>query len=149
MLIAYYCKNSLRSPKESSLGAYSLFPNNQIIYTDQPISISEPDSINKTTAIGLIFSNHLKDMFLQSPMTQPEYMKVPMKYFPEDIINFYKLKEIEHDDNYIYIKIIRGMYGLKQAALLAHCSYRLQILLFVHRLFQHNVHCRYVGMIWT
>ena len=28
----------------------------------------------------------LKDMFLMTPMAKPECMKVPFKYFPEDIL---------------------------------------------------------------
>ena len=62
----------------------------------------------------------LKDMFLHTPMTNPEYMKVPFTYFPDDIIDKYNLRNIKHSDGYVYIKIIKGMYGLKQAAILAY-----------------------------
>ena len=58
-------------------------------------------------------------MFLHTPMEHPEYMKVPFKYFPEDIRQKYGLYNIVHD-GYIYIKIKKGMYGLKQAAFLAY-----------------------------
>ena len=64
-------------------------------------------------------SMDLKDMFLHTPMLHPEYMKVPFKYFPEDIRQKYDLYNIVHDD-FIYIKIKKGMYGLKQAAVLAY-----------------------------
>ena len=47
-------------------------------------------------------------------------MKVPLKYFPQDIIDKYELHSIVTKDNYIYIKIKKGMYGLKQAAVLAY-----------------------------
>ena len=46
-------------------------------------------------------------------------MKVAFKYFPEDIRQKYNLYNIVHNE-YIYIKIKKGMYGLKQAALLAY-----------------------------
>ena len=62
----------------------------------------------------------LKDMFLHTPMEQPEYMKVELKYFPADIIQRYELNKIVHKDRNVYIKIINGMYGLKQAAVLAY-----------------------------
>ena len=52
-------------------------------------------------------------------MPTPEYMKVPFKYFPQDIVDKYKLQEKIHN-NYIFIKISKGMYGLKQAAVLAY-----------------------------
>ena len=52
-------------------------------------------------------------------MKELEYMKCKMKYFPSDIINKYNLNNIVHN-NCIYIKMKRGMYGLKQAAILAY-----------------------------
>ena len=62
----------------------------------------------------------LKDFFLASPMESPEYMKIPYKYFPADIRKRYNLDAILHADGYIYCKINKGMYGLKQAAILAY-----------------------------
>ena len=37
-------------------------------------------------------SADLKDHFLASPMNRPEYMKIPYKYFPDDIIQKYNLQ---------------------------------------------------------
>ena len=61
----------------------------------------------------------LKDHYLASPMKTPEYMKTPLKYIPPDIINKYNLQSKFHN-GYIYCDINKGMYGLKQAALLAY-----------------------------
>ena len=36
-------------------------------------------------------SMDLKDMFLHTPMEQPEHMKVPIKYFPMDIQRKYNI----------------------------------------------------------
>ena len=58
-------------------------------------------------------------MFLHTKMRDPEYMKVAYKYFPPDIIKRYNLDSIVHND-YIYMRIVKGMYGLKQAAILAY-----------------------------
>ena len=33
----------------------------------------------------------IKDYFLATPMARPEYMKVPAKYFPKEIIERYDL----------------------------------------------------------
>ena len=65
-------------------------------------------------------SMDLKDMFLHTPMAKPEYMKIPFKYFPDDIIKRYNLHALVHSDNHVYIKIVKGMYGLKQAAILTY-----------------------------
>ena len=53
-------------------------------------------------------------------MQHPEYMKVHIKNFPQDIIDKYNLNYLVEKDGYVYIKIKKGMYGLKQAALLAY-----------------------------
>ena len=62
----------------------------------------------------------LKDFFLATPMAQAEYMKISIKNFPQDIIDFYNLQDKISKDGYIYIRIKKGMYGLKQAAVLAY-----------------------------
>ena len=64
-------------------------------------------------------SMDLKDMFLHTPMTKPEYMKMPLKYFPEDIIQQYTLPDLEHN-SYIYIKFKKGVYRLKQDSVSAY-----------------------------
>ena len=46
----------------------------------------------------------LKDMFLHTPMQRPEYMKVRLKYFPDDIIQQYTVNDLAHN-GHIYIKI--------------------------------------------
>ena len=62
----------------------------------------------------------IKDHFLATPMKKAEYMKVQYKYFPEDIRQRYNLDSKVTPSGHIYIKINRGMYGLKQAAILAY-----------------------------
>jgi hypothetical protein len=53
-------------------------------------------------------------------MNRPEYMRIPLSQFPPDIIQKYNLLTISTSDGYVYIRINKGMYGLKQAALLAY-----------------------------
>jgi hypothetical protein len=62
----------------------------------------------------------LKDHFLATPMKDPEYMRIHYKYFSPAMRQQYNLESIVHTDGYVYIKIKKGMYGLKQAALLAY-----------------------------
>jgi hypothetical protein len=61
----------------------------------------------------------LKDFFLASEMKNPEYMKIHISYLPDDIIEHYNLRNKTHN-GYVYVRISKGMYGLKQAAILAH-----------------------------
>ena len=53
-------------------------------------------------------------------MKHAEYMRIPIDIFPPDIIAKYNLNEKVAADGFVYIKIKKGMYGLKQAAILAH-----------------------------
>ena len=62
----------------------------------------------------------IKDHFLATPMDEPEYMRVQYKYIPEDIRVRYQLHSKVTPDGWIYIKIQKGMPGLKQAAILAY-----------------------------
>lgn len=55
---------------------------------------------------------------LGSLLTKPEYMRMPMKLMPEEIVNKYNLKKIEHD-GWVYVKISKGMYGVSQVGKIA------------------------------
>ena len=62
----------------------------------------------------------IKDHFLATPMSNPEFMRVKLKYIPEDIRQRYKIYDIVSKDDWVYIKIQKGMPGLRQAAILAY-----------------------------
>ena len=47
-------------------------------------------------------------------------MKMKASIFPQDIIDKYNLEPMIAPDGFIYIKIKKGMYGLKEAAVLAY-----------------------------
>ena len=53
-------------------------------------------------------------------MARPEYMKVKIKYFPADIQKAYNLLNLVSIDGYVYCRIVKNMYGLKQAAQIAY-----------------------------
>ena len=60
----------------------------------------------------------VKNFYLNTPMEEPEYMKIPFRLIPEEIKVEYKVSDFEHA-GYVYVKINKGMYGLAQAVLLA------------------------------
>ena len=53
-------------------------------------------------------------------MARPEYMRVHYRHIPQDIRIRYNLDAKVNQHGYLYIKIKKGMYGLKQAAILAY-----------------------------
>ena len=52
-------------------------------------------------------------------MQEPELMKVPFKYSPDIIEDRYNLKNLDNN-GYIFVKIKKIVYGLKQAAVLVY-----------------------------
>ena len=65
------------------------------------------------------FTFDIKDQFLQSMLPEPEYMRIHSRYFFQDIRQKYNIDALIAPDGYVYCKITKGMYGLKQAARLA------------------------------
>ena len=53
-------------------------------------------------------------------MSRAEYMRIHLKCLPPDIRDRYDIEGLIAADGYLYIKIIKGMYGLKQAAIMAY-----------------------------
>ena len=60
----------------------------------------------------------IHNFYLGTPMEVYEYMKIKFDSIPQEIINKYNLKELEYN-GFIYLEVRKGMYGLKQAGVLA------------------------------
>jgi hypothetical protein len=60
----------------------------------------------------------IKNFYLGTPLPRFEYMKMLLSRFPEEIIQRYNLNTLAVG-GWVYIEIRKGMYGLKQAGLLA------------------------------
>ena len=52
-------------------------------------------------------------------MSTYEYMKIKFLEIPPDVVKNYRLDTLVHTDGYVYIKIRKGMPGLKQAGQIA------------------------------
>jgi hypothetical protein len=60
----------------------------------------------------------IKKYHLGTPLPRYEYMRMLLSRFPEEIVDKYNLKALAVN-GWVYIEIRKGMYGLKQAGLLA------------------------------
>jgi len=60
----------------------------------------------------------IKNMYLEIPLDRYEDMRMPIALFPADIIEHYRLNDKVLND-YVYMEIRKGMYGLLQAGILA------------------------------
>ena len=75
--------------------------------------------ISDARKVARFMSLDLKDFFLKSQMKDAKYMRIHKKHLPQDIVKRHNLETKLHYDN-VYCKIKQGMYGLKQAAILAY-----------------------------
>jgi hypothetical protein len=60
----------------------------------------------------------IKNYYLGTPLPRFEYTKMLLSRFPKEIVQKYNLNALAID-GWIYIEIRKGMYGLKQAGLIA------------------------------
>jgi hypothetical protein len=60
----------------------------------------------------------IQSYYLGTPLPTYEYTRLPLEILPLDIIEKYNLKRLSVN-GWVYLEIQKGMYGLKQAGLLA------------------------------
>jgi hypothetical protein len=73
---------------------------------------------NLSTEDAAMMMMDIKNYYLGTPLPRFEYMKMLLSRFPEEIVQKYNLNALAVD-GWVYIEIRKGMYGLKQAGLLA------------------------------
>jgi hypothetical protein len=69
----------------------------------------------------------IKNYYLGTPLPRYEYMRLPLSIIRDEIITKYNLEPISVG-GWVYLEIRKGMYGLKQAGLLAN-----QLGLWLHK----------------
>jgi hypothetical protein len=69
----------------------------------------------------------LKNFYLDTPMPDPEYVRIKITDIPAELIEEYKLAGTDRD-GWIYFEIRRGCYGLPQAGILANDLLRSRLL---------------------
>ena len=77
--------------------------------------------INSTISTpGAVFLGiDLANFYLNTPLADPEYMRLQLDIIPEEIIVKYNLRDLVDKDGWVYIEIRKGMYGLPQAGIIA------------------------------
>jgi hypothetical protein len=72
----------------------------------------------RSTEDAIMMMMDIKNYYLGTPLSRFEYMKMVLSRFPEEIVQKYNLNALAVN-GWVYIEIRKGMYGLKQAGLLA------------------------------
>ena len=60
----------------------------------------------------------LANFYLNSPMANPEYIRLQLDIIPEEIIIKYNLRDRVDVEGWVYVEIRKGMYGLPQAGII-------------------------------
>jgi hypothetical protein len=71
----------------------------------------------------------INNYYLGTPLSTYEYMRLQISILPLDIIEKYKLTHLAVN-GWVYLEIRKGMYGLKQAGLLANQLLQKRLKLF-------------------
>ena len=64
----------------------------------------------------------IKNFYLNNALPDSEYMKFHIATIPQEIIDKYNLLNIVDNQGFVYVKIVKGMYGINQAVIIAHRS---------------------------
>ena len=67
-----------------------------------------------STPGDMFFTLYLENFYIGTPMALAQYMRLPIKIIPQEIIDIYNLNDIV-EDGWVYVKIVKGMYGLPEA----------------------------------
>ena len=60
----------------------------------------------------------IKNIYLATPLDRHEFMRMPITFIPQSFIDAYNLQQ-KIKNGYVYMRIVRGLYGLPQAGILA------------------------------
>ena len=61
----------------------------------------------------------LKDFYLNTPMDRPEFLRMKLDNFPDDVIDQYNLKDKVDEKGFVILRVEKGMYGLPYAGIIA------------------------------
>ena len=71
------------------------------------------NSVVSTPGARCLLAN-IKHFYLNKILPDPEFMRIPLKIIPQEIINNCDLKALVDDQGWIYMRTEKGMYGLKR-----------------------------------
>ena len=80
----------------------------------------------------------VKNFYVNNDLPDPKYMKLHLHIIPQEIIDEYALHDLVDKDGWVYLKIVKGMYGLKQAGIISDTELTKHLDKFGYYPVQHN-----------
>ena len=110
---------SLRPHKEEKHRVRLVVGGNQLDYDGDAITPTTDLTTTKVFINSIISTNKarmattdIENFYLTNDFPESEWMKLPLEIILDDIIQQYNFKELS-DNGWVYIKILKAMYGLK------------------------------------
>jgi hypothetical protein len=100
-------------------GNHVNYPSNKAMPTANLTTAKLLNNSNISTPGAIFLGIDLDNFYLNTPMPNPEYMRLQLDIIPKEIIVAYNLCELAMPNGWVYIEIRKGMYGLPQAGILA------------------------------
>ena len=72
-----------------------------------------------STPVAKYLIADVKHFYLNNDLPEPKYMKLHIHIIPQEIIDKYALQKLVDENGWVYLEIVKGMYGLKQAGIIA------------------------------
>ena len=72
-----------------------------------------------STILDLFICADIHNFYYNTLVVDFEYMKLPLRIFPQEIIYQYNLKDLVAADGYVYMEIRKGIPGINQAGRLS------------------------------
>ena len=110
----YYAQYAVGGDKLDYPGDASS-PNVSMMNSKLHINSTISDAKHGARHLGL----DIKNYFLGTPMAYLQYMRVPPSVIPREVWNNPRYNIQVDAEGYVYLEIRRGMYGLKEAAIIA------------------------------
>ena len=80
----------------------------------------------------------VKNVYLNNDLPEPEYMKLHLHIIPQETIDKYALHDLVNKDGWVHLKIVKGMYRLKQAGIIANIELNKHLDKFGYHTVQHT-----------
>ena len=71
------------------------------------------------TPLAKCLLDNIKHFYLNNILPDPEFMRIPLKIIPQEIVDAYNLATLLDNQGWIYMRTEKGTYGPKQAGIIA------------------------------
>jgi hypothetical protein len=132
------CSEKLKDDDSVKLRTRTTIGGDKVDYPYSTTAVTAELESTKILINGMISDNSafstvdLEDFYLGTELPHPEYIRIPTKFIPKKVIEFYKLKPFLHKGA-LFCIVLKTHYGLPQAGALS------QARLFAH-LERHGYH---------